>query len=132
MASHDPLGVFEGHRYLRLSTFRRTVEPVPTTVWFARVGDVLYVVTGRQTGKAKRIRANPEVLVAPSDFKGRPKGPDVRATARLTGQREGDPADRTLHEKYGWQYRAFKVAERLFGAREDLVFLELRPAVGKG
>ena len=122
-----PFDALEGHRYLRLSTFRKNGSPVPTPVWFARVGEVLYVVTGRGTGKAKRIRNNHHVIVAPSDFRGKPKGPDIRAAARLTSQREGDPADRALRGKYGWQYRLFERAEGLFGAREDLVFLEVRP-----
>lgn len=127
----DPFEALKGHRYLRLITFRKGGGPVPTPVWFARVGGALYVVTGRKTGKAKRIRNNARVVVAPCDFMGRPKGPDVRATARQTAQREGDPADRALRQKYGWQYGAFEFVEGLLGSREDLVFLELRPPVGE-
>ena len=117
----------DGHRYVRLSTFRKNGEPVPTPVWFARVGDVLYVVTGRDTGKAKRIRNHPDVVLAPSDYRGRPRGPDLRATARLTDQRKGDPADRTLRRKYGWQYDLFGRIEGMRGAADDLVFLQLSP-----
>ena len=128
----DPFDVLDGHRYVRLITFRKNGEPVPTPVWFARVGRALYVVTGRRTGKAKRIRNNARVVIAPCDFIGRQKGPDVRATARLTGQRADDPADRALRRKYGWQYGAFKFVEGLFGSSEDLVFLELRAPGAEG
>ena len=117
----------EGHRYARLITYRRSGEPVPTPVWFARVGDVLYVVTGRSTGKAKRIRNNPDVTLAPSNFRGRPKGPNIKATARLTEQQEDDPAGRALRKKYGWLYSIALGIEQRLSAQYDPVFLELRP-----
>ena len=123
----NPFDALAGARYVRLSTFRRSGEAVPTTVWFARVGENLYVTTGRNTGKAKRIRNNPNVALAPSDFGGRPQGRDVRAVASLTNERKGGPADRALRRKYGWQYRVFELVEGLVGSAEDLVFLEFRP-----
>ena len=131
MEEQNVLDVLEGHRYARLSTFRKSGEAVPTPVWFARSGDVLYVITGRSTGKAKRIRNNPDVVLTPSDFRGRPKGADARAVARLTDQQKGDPADRALRGKYGWQYRVFELVERLVGAADDLVYLEFRAPGGR-
>ncbi len=128
----NPFDALDSHRYVRLSTFRKSGEAVPTPVWFARVGDSLYVVTGRNTGKAKRIRNNPDVVLAPSDFRGRPKGRDVRAVARLTEEQKGGAADGALRRKYGWQYRVFEFVENLLGSAENLIFLELRPPVEKG
>ena len=127
MEDRGPFESLEGHRYARLTTYRRSGEPVPTPVWFARVGDVLYVVTGRSTGKAKRIRNNPDVTLAPSNFTGRPKGPNIKATARLTEQQEDDPAGRALRKKYGWLYSIALGIERRLSAQYDPVFLELRP-----
>ena len=127
MAASNPFDTLSGGRYVRLSTFRKSGAAVPTPVWFARVGENLYVVTGRNTGKAKRIRNNPDVTLAPSDFRGRPKGPDLRAVAGLTDEKRGGPADRALRGKYGWQYRVFELVEGLRGAADDLVYLELRP-----
>ena len=132
MGSSNPFDALAGQRYVRLSTFRKSGRAVPTPVWFARVGENLYVTTGRNTGKAKRIRNNPGVALAPSDFRGRPKGRDVRAVARLTDEQKGGPADRALQSKYGWQYRVFEFVEGLIGSAEDLVFLELRPPAEKG
>ena len=131
MVLANPFDALAGGRYVRLSTFRRSGRAVPTPVWFARVGDNLCAVTGRNTGKAKRIRNNPGVAIAPSDFRGRPKGRDLRAVARLTDERNGGPADRALRNKYGWQYRVFEFVEGLLGNAEDLVFLELRPPADK-
>ena len=128
----DYFEALDGHRYVRLGTFRKSGAAVHTPVWFARVGEKLYVVTGRNMGKAKRIRNNPGVLIAPSNVRGRPRGPELRATARLTDQRKDDPADRALIAKYGWQYRAFERVEGILGSPEDLVFLEIRaPAEGE-
>ena len=127
MASSNPFDALAGGLYVRLTTFRKSGAAVPTPVWFARVGENLYVVTGRNTGKAKRIRDNPAVTLAPSDFRGRPKGPDLRAVAGLTDEKRGGPADRALRGKYGWQYRVFELVEGLRGAADDLVYLELRP-----
>lgn len=123
----SPFDALEGARYIRLSTFRKSGEAVPTPVWFTRVGENLYFTTGRNTGKAKRIRNNPEVAIAPSDFRGRPKGRDIRAVARLTDEPKGGTADRALRKKYGWQYRVFEFVEGLIGSAEELAFLELRP-----
>lgn len=128
----NPFDVLAGHRYIRLSTFRKSGKAVPTTVWFARVGENLYVVTGRNTGKAKRIRNNPGVTLASSDFRGRPKGRDVRAVARLTDERRGGAAHRALRGKYGWQYSVFEFVERLLGSADELVFLEVRPPEERG
>lgn len=132
MTTPNPFDALEDERYVRLSTFRKSGEAVPTPVWFARLDDSLYVVTGRDTGKAKRIRNNPDVVLAPSDFRGRPKGPDMRAVARLTDEQKGGAADQALRRKYGWQYRVFEFVENLRGAREDLVFLELHPPAERG
>ena len=132
MVLANPFDALAGGRYVRLSTFRKTGAAVPTPVWFARLGENLYVVTGRNTGKVKRIRNNPGVAIAPSDFRGRPKGRDLRAVAGLTDERKGGPADRALRGKYGWQYRVFELVEGLRGAADDLVYLELRPPDEKG
>ncbi len=123
----NPFDALAGQRYLRLSTFRKTGAAVPTPVWFARLGKNLYVVTGHNTGKVKRIRNNPDVVLAPSDFRGRPKGPDLRAVAGLTDEKRGGPADRALRGRYGWQYRVVEVIEGLLGVVNERVYLELRP-----
>lgn len=128
----DPFAALRGSRYASLATYRKSGAGVPTPVWFARPsdgpGDRLYVVTGRHTGKAKRIRNDPRVTLRPCDFRGKPSGGGVRALARLVDD-EGVSAlaDRALREKYGWQYRAFLRVEALRGAADDMVFLELLP-----
>ena len=48
------------HRYVSLATFRMSGVEVRTPVWFAAVGDKLYVFTAGQSGKAKRLRRSCE------------------------------------------------------------------------
>lgn len=51
--------VLEGHRYVRLTTFRKNGEAVSTPVWFALVGGRAHVFTDLHSGKARRIRNIP-------------------------------------------------------------------------
>jgi PPOX class probable F420-dependent enzyme len=64
--SAEPLALFEGKRYINLTTFRKSGIAVPTPVWFVVHEGRLYVFTAAQSGKAKRLRANGRALVAPS------------------------------------------------------------------
>lgn len=53
-----------GERYITLTTFRRSGYAVHTAVWHVVVDGALYVHTGDQTGKAKRLRANGKAEIA--------------------------------------------------------------------
>jgi len=98
--------VLEGHRYVRMITYRKSGAAVPTTVWFALADGGAYVFTALHSGKVKRIRDNPRVILTPSNFMGGPKvESNVEAEARRMEAVEEDFADRAIGEKYGWQYR---------------------------
>jgi uncharacterized protein len=45
-----------GQSFMRLTTYRKSGEPVATPVWFAEEGEKLYVTTDRISGKVKRLR----------------------------------------------------------------------------
>ncbi len=66
-------------KYVRLTTFRRDGTPVPTAVHIVVDGDTAFFRTWNTTGKAKRLRHTPAVLVAPSTMRGHPHGPAIRA-----------------------------------------------------
>jgi len=59
------LNQFKDQEYLSIETFRKNGIGVKTTVWFAQEGDILYIWTIGDSGKAQRIRNNPRVNVAP-------------------------------------------------------------------
>lgn len=92
------------HRYLSLATFRRAGGEVRTPVWFATAGGRLYVFTGGESGKVKRLRHSPRARVAPCDVRGNLRGRWQDATARLLADPGSiDRARAALREKYGWQ-----------------------------
>ena len=52
-------------RFVSLTTFRRSCEPVSTPVWVGRDGTSLVVLTPADSGKVKRLRRDPRVEVRP-------------------------------------------------------------------
>ena len=125
--------MLEGHSYARLTTFRKSGEPVSTPVWFALGSghERVYVFTDIRSGKARRIRNDPCVRLAPSSFRGRPRGGEVRAEARILERAEHEVADRALREKYGWRYRLAQAIISLLGLSDRRAFLELRLVAGE-
>ncbi len=93
-------------RYIRLTTFRRSGDPVHTAVWHVVADGILFVHTGDQTGKAKRLRANGRADVAPSDARGRITGKTVQVTGTSLNGEDPQRIEAAFKHKYGWQYRA--------------------------
>lgn len=94
---------FTTQPYLSLETCRKNGEPIRTPVWFVRDGERLYIRTVAESGKVKRLRANPRVRVALCDRLGNVTDSWVAAAGREV---RDDPAlyervDRLLDEKYG-------------------------------
>ncbi|HET6826811.1 MAG TPA: PPOX class F420-dependent oxidoreductase [Amnibacterium sp.] len=103
-------------RYVSLTTFRRSGVAVATPVWIAPAGDALAVVTDTATGKAKRLRNNPAVVIRECDVRGRvrPGAVAVDGVVELvTDPAQQRPLLAALERKYGWQFRAFDAVERL-------------------
>lgn len=97
------LGHLQDCRTVVLTTLRRNGTPVPTAV--SLVVDptdpaIGYIRTWSTAGKAKRIRNNPHVTVAPSTFRGRVLGPPVDATATLLHGHQDTRARQLLARKH--------------------------------
>ena len=75
---NDPFAYLYPYEFVLLTTFRKSGIGVPTAMWFAHEHSKLYMVTGRTTGKIKRIRNNGHVLLAPCDLMGHVLGPQIR------------------------------------------------------
>jgi uncharacterized protein len=115
------LGRLGNEPFVSLTTFRRNGEGVATPVWVAWDGDALVVLTPEESYKVGRVRADPRVRLVPSTRTGRVKdgGPLVEGTAEVVA----DPAETgrqrdLIRRKYGWQYRATLLIERLLARRE--------------
>ena len=118
-------------RYVSLTTFRRTGEPVATPVWAAPDAEGLVVWTRADSGKVKRLRHTSRVTVAPCDVRGRVTGPAVAATAELLDPAEWPGAERALARRYSWQWRLSYGSGRLAGRlrrQERRAFLRIIPA----
>jgi PPOX class probable F420-dependent enzyme len=102
------LSPFQKKQYLNLETFRKSGQGVRTPVWFAQDGDCLYVWTESASGKAKRIRANGRVNVAPCKVDGTVLGEWIAAQASVDASGEGiEHVGRLMRKKYGLLYRLF-------------------------
>jgi PPOX class probable F420-dependent enzyme len=92
-------------KYLSVTSFKRDGSEVATPVWFVAENGRLLVETDRNSGKAKRIRHNGVVTVAPCSAGGRLKGEPIAAHARFLPETER----RHVEELFGRKYRVDKV-----------------------
>jgi PPOX class probable F420-dependent enzyme len=111
------MGAFDDladERTVVVTTYKRDGSAVPTPVNVVVIGNHAYFRTWSSAGKAKRLRRNPQVLIAPSTARGKPTGPPIRAGARLLESGEEAPIREALAKKYPiLQGRVVPLAHRL-------------------
>ena len=88
-------------QYALLTTYRRDGRTVPTPLWVVRDGDAVAVWTPTDSGKVKRIRRNPRVLIGPCDFRGRTIGDEAPGVAVVLDRDGTARIRRLLARKYG-------------------------------
>jgi hypothetical protein len=116
----------DDHRYVCLATVRRNGVEVKTPVWFAAVGEKLYVVTAGEAGKVKRLRHSPRIRVAPCDARGRVQGAWRDGVGRIvTDARMSERAHAALRAKYGWQVWLLDFFSRLTGRLRRRAWIEI-------
>lgn len=111
------LTTLERERYINLETFKKSGDGVKTPVWFARVGDALYVFTDGTSYKVKRVRRDSRARVAGCDVRGtglRTDWYDAKATLLEPGAEENS-AYAALRSKYGIQMWLLDVGSRIGG-----------------
>jgi PPOX class probable F420-dependent enzyme len=121
-----------GHeRFVSLTTFRRSGEPVPTPVWVLPDGRALVVSTPADAAKLKRIRNDPRVTLQPCDRRGKvdPMAPLVEGTAEIiTDSAASEAVSRRLQGKYGLEFRIFSIVEWVLRwGNSDRVVLRITP-----
>ena len=89
-----------GGKYLSITSFKRDGTGVATPVWFVQEDGRLLVQTDATSGKVKRIRRNPQVLVGPCTATGRLLADPVPAQAELLGDAELGRVERLIAAKY--------------------------------
>src|SRR3954466_10805255 len=76
-------------RYLSVTSFKRDGTGVATPVWFVSDGGRLFALTDLHSPKVRRMRRNPNVLIASCRVDGKPRGAPVPARAEvLTATRD--------------------------------------------
>ena len=118
--------MLDGEKYLSLETFRKTGQGVRTPVWFAAGQDALYVYTTAASGKAKRIRRDGHVRIAPCDARGKVTGGWLDAQARIVGPDEAAAGMRLLNRKYRPWKQILDLSVLLLRRHERIV-LAIRP-----
>jgi PPOX class probable F420-dependent enzyme len=128
----NPLLPLAESRFVSLTTFRRSGQPVSTPVWVALEGDALVVTTPAESGKVKRLRNDSRVQIRPCSRTGRVDdgAPSVAGVAQvLTGDDDRARLTSLIRAKYGLEYRLIMGLERLSrSGRRPRVLLRITPA----
>jgi PPOX class probable F420-dependent enzyme len=126
-ASGD-LGALDGRKHALVVTFRRSGDAVPTPVWAGFRDGKVYFRSEKRVGKIKRIRANPRVLVAPCDSRGKPLGEAVEGRARILPAAEEPAAEGAIQSNFGLGRRMYEGVAMSLGP--EGVYVEVTPAAG--
>jgi uncharacterized protein len=120
-------------RYVSLTTFKKDGSPKSTPVWITGSGGSYLFTTGDKAWKTRRLRRNAAVEVQVCDMRGRAKPNSAihRGTGEVqTGSEAVAAAERALAAKYGWQFKATQVVDKLKlkfgrGAKQEVVAIHL-------
>jgi PPOX class probable F420-dependent enzyme len=115
-----------GHQYALLVTYRRDGTPVPTAVWFGEDGGGVVLRTETASGKVRRLRRDPRVLLAPCSVRAKPLGPAAEGRARILDESEWPRAEAALDAHYGLPRRIFEAPGDRLGM--DLTYVRVDPA----
>lgn len=112
-------------KYISISTTRKNGEKIATPVWVTREGNALYVITGAESGKVKRIRNNPHVEVAPCDARGRLKGDVVAGTVGILDADGTEEVRARVSKRFGLMYKVLTLMEKVRGSGDGRVGLKI-------
>jgi PPOX class probable F420-dependent enzyme len=90
---------FVGRRTALLTTYKRDGTGVDTPVTIAVEGNRAFIRTYDQAWKAKRMRRNPSVRIAPSTMGGKPRGDALAVRTRLLDGDEAAHAARAIERR---------------------------------
>lgn len=121
---------FDKARQIVLVTYKRSGEAMPSPINHGVADGKIYVRTDPSTGKVKRIRNNPRVVVVPSNFRGRPKGQPVAGSARILPETEHAHADQAIAANWSLPMKLFERSlekgSATFGI--PMAYIEITPA----
>ncbi|HET6352978.1 MULTISPECIES: PPOX class F420-dependent oxidoreductase [unclassified Streptomyces] len=128
MSTSPGLIPFEKQWAVLLTSYKQDGTPVGTPVSIVVDGDHAYVRTYATSGKAKRMRNNPEIELAPCTARGKPTGPAIKARVRLLdpGSEESQHASKMLLHEHPFMHGALvPIAHKVM--RDKTLHYEVRP-----
>ncbi len=109
-------------KYLSVTSFRKDGTAVATPVWFVAENGGLLVETDGDSYKARRIRRNPAVLVAPCTASGKLRSGPVAAHAEFLPESERERVEGLMARKYRVDrvlvLPLYRAVQRLRGKRQ--------------
>jgi uncharacterized protein len=87
-------------KYLSVTSFKRDGTAVATPVWFVADNGHILIETEGDSFKARRIRHNPSVVVAPCTATGRLRGEPIYARAAFLPESERERVEHLMARKY--------------------------------
>ena len=122
----NSLEQFFKKKYLNLETFHKNGKSVRTPVWFVPDGETIFINTGANSGKVKRIRNNGRVNIAPCKMDGTPTGTWVPADARDISDAEvSKKVNRLLDWKYGLMRKMFSLGSARQGRQDTILEIKI-------
>ncbi|MFN8410793.1 MAG: PPOX class F420-dependent oxidoreductase [Anaerolineales bacterium] len=107
---------FEKQQFLNIETLRKNGQAIKTPVWFVQDGETLRVWTQAGSGKAKRIRNNSSVRVAPCTASGELLSEWQDAHAQTDESPEAIKyVTKLMQKKYGVMFNVFGFVGRMRG-----------------
>ena len=92
-------------KFVSVTTYRKSGTPVATATWITPLtGGELGFWTSSASGKAKRLRNNPQVSLQPCDQRGRPKpgsNPVTGTAVLVQSGPQHEAIQRQIKAKYG-------------------------------
>jgi PPOX class probable F420-dependent enzyme len=105
-------------KYIRVTTFKKDGTAVSTPTWVVALdGGKIGFYTSSTSGKAKRLKNNPKVIVQPSDARGRAKPdtlPSEGIAAVVTGAKR-DAIYELVVAKYGFMTKLTRFLAKVGG-----------------
>ncbi|MFW9852846.1 MAG: PPOX class F420-dependent oxidoreductase [Candidatus Thorarchaeota archaeon] len=92
--------IVKDHKHINLTTFKKDGTRISCPVWFVLHEGKLFLMSGVDSWKVKRMRSNPNVEFAPSKFGGKEIGKRVKGTVRFLGGEEAIIAQNLLRKRY--------------------------------
>ena len=105
-------------KYIRVTTFKKDGTEVSTPTWVVALDDGrVGFYTSSTSGKAKRLKNNPNVVVQPSDGRGRVKSGSapLSGTAVVVAGAERDAIYDKVVAKYGFMTKVTRVFAKVGG-----------------